>query len=325
MHTKHNNVLPSFIHGWLNSWIQEWWPLLVGFFILYAPTYHHLMTTTWRNDDQAHGPIVLGVVLFLIWRNRACLASPQASETNITADKANLRIKQEANTSPSNSQFQWSAEHKVLGYLLITFGLFCYILGRSQDILLLDIGSQIPVFAGILLLTRGIKALKSMWFPLLFICFMIPLPGFFLDAVTLPMKLAVSYVTDTVLHFFNYPIARTGVVLQIGQYQLLVADACAGMHTLVSLEALGLLYLNLVRHDSIFRNITLAILIIPISFTANVVRVILLTLITYYFGDAAGQGFIHGFAGMALFIVALILIMSVDYLLQFFDKKRQGS
>ena len=46
--------------------------------------------------------------------------------------------------------------------------------------------------------------------------------------------------------------ARSGVVLQIGQYMLLVADACAGLHTLLTLEALGLLYLNLVRRDSAF-------------------------------------------------------------------------
>jgi transcriptional regulator EpsA len=114
-----------------------------------------------------------------------------------------------------------------------------------------------------------------------------------------------------------YPIARTGVILQIGQYKLLVADACAGLHTLFTLEALGLLYLNLVRHDSLFRNVTLAILIVPISFTANVFRVIVLTLITYHFGDEAGQGFLHGFAGMVLFLSALLLIMGVDSLLQY--------
>jgi exosortase B len=212
----------------------------------------------------------------------------------------------------------------VLGSLSIGFGLLCYVFGRSLDILILDIGSQIFVFSGILLLTRGLPALRAMWFPLFFILFMIPQPAIILDAVTLPMKMAVSFVAENVLFWFGYPISRTGVILQIGQYQLLVADACAGMHTLISLEALGLLYLNLVRHDSLFRNITLAILIVPISFTANVIRVMVLTLVTYYFGDAAGQGFVHGFAGMVLFIVALTLIMGVDSSLQYFVKRRFG-
>jgi exosortase B len=151
---------------------------------------------------------------------------------------------------------------------------------------------------------------------------MVPLPGVIVDTVTLPMKMAVSYVAEVVLFWAGYPIGRNGVILQIGQYMLLVADACAGLHTLLTLEALGLLYLNLVRRDSAFRNITLAILIIPISFTANVIRVMALSLITYHFGDEAGQGFLHGFAGMVLFLSALLLIIGFDTILQSFERWR---
>ena len=277
---------------WLQKSLQEWWPVLLGLLVLYVPTYYSLSTGLWNSEDQAHGPIVLMVTLFLIWQN--------------------------------SEHFQRNATHlsrPILGGALLTFGLLCYVVGRSQDIILLEIGSQIPVLMGVLLITRGLPTLKAMWFPLFFILFMIPLPGVFIDAVTLPMKMAVSYVAEHILFWFNYPIARSGVILQIGQYQLLVANACAGMHTLISLEALGLLYLNLVKHDSLFRNITLAILIIPISFTANVIRVIVLTLVTYYFGDAAGQGFVHGFAGILLFVVALVLIISVDSVLSYADKR----
>lgn len=276
----------------LPAWLHEWLPIALGLMALYLPTYYGLVTGVWQNENQAHGPIVLFVVLFLAWRKRECLTDKVMNKT-------------------------WS----LTGYLSLGFGLICYFIGRSQDILLLDVGSQIPVFAGILLITRGMPALKAMWFPLFFIFFMVPLPGFFLDAVTLPMKMAVSYVAENILYFFDYPIARSGVTLQIGQFQLLVADACAGMHTLISLEALGLLYLNLVKHASLFRNLTIAILIVPISFTANVIRVIVLTLVTYYFGDIAGQGFLHGFAGMLLFVVALTLIISLDSALQYLDSR----
>jgi exosortase len=136
------------------------------------------------------------------------------------------------------------------------------------------------------------------------------------------MKLAVSYVAETLLYHAGYPVSRSGVILQVGPYQLLVADACAGLHTLFTLEALGLLYLNLIKYASLFRNITLAILIVPISFAANVIRVIVLTLITYHFGDEAGQGFLHGFAGMVLFMSALALIIAVDGLLRSITRKR---
>jgi exosortase/archaeosortase family protein len=102
-----------------------------------------------------------------------------------------------------------------------------------------------------------------------------------------------------------------------------VADACAGLQTLLTLEALGLFYLNLMRHSSTFRNVGLALFIIPISFAANVIRVVVLTLITYYYGDAAGQGFLHGFAGMVLFVTALALILSIDSALQWTIRRRE--
>ena len=177
-------------------------------------------------------------------------------------------------------------------------------------------GSRIWVLTGVGLVLLGPAALKVIWFPLFFMIFMLPLPGLLVAAVTMPMKIAVSVVAESVLYGLGYPIARTGVILQVGQYQLLVADACAGLHTLFTLEALGLLYLNLMRHESLFRNVALAILIVPISFVANVIRVMVLTLITYHFGDEAGQGFLHGFAGMVLFLSALLLIIGVDSLLR---------
>lgn len=292
------NALPMTPSTRIKSALQEWWLIVLGLLGLYVPMYAALATDLWSTQDQAHGPIVLMVVLFLAWQKR-----------DVILDKPLL--------GPS-------ATASIVGWIIFIVGLLSYVLGRSQDILMFDIGSQILVFSAVLLITRGTHALKHMWFPLFFIFFMIPLPGFFLDAVTLPMKIAVSTVAEQILYWFDYPIARSGVVLQIGQYQLLVADACAGMHTLISLEALGLLYLNLVKHDSLFRNFALALLIIPISFTANVIRVIVLTLVTFYFGDEAGQGFIHGFAGMVLFVVALTLIMSVDSLLQYFSKRLEA-
>ena len=267
--------------------LLEWWPVFVGLAVLYLPTYYDLVNGLWANSDQAQGPLILMVAAYLVWRDRAALHPREDSPPRTVA-----------------------------GCVVFGLGLLTYALGRSQDILMFEIGSQILVFIGLLLFARGLGALRALWFPLFFLCFMVPLPGFFIDAVTLPMKIAVSYVADNVLYWFGYPIARTGVILQIGQYQLMVADACAGMHTLISLEALGLLYLNLVKHDSVTRNTVLALLVVPISFTANVIRVMSLILITYYFGDAAGQGFIHRFAGLVLFVVALALIMAADSLLQ---------
>lgn len=266
---------------------------MVGLAVLYLPVLYDLFTGYWAQDEQFHGPIVLAISLWLLQRNWGAMETASAG------------------ARPSG----W-------GWLLVAIALLAYAVGRSQAIGVFEVGSVIWLLAGLMLLLRGWPAFKTQWFALFFMLFMIPLPVQVVDLVTMPMKMAVSYVAEHLLYAVGYPIGRNGVVLQIGQYMLLVADACAGLHTLLTLEALGLLYLNLVRRDSAFRNISLAILIVPISFTANVIRVVALSLITYHFGNAAGQGFLHGFAGMVLFLSALLLIIGFDNLLQFVEGLR---
>ena len=260
-----------------------WLPIIAGLCVLYVPSLVDLFQGVWASDEQMHGPIVLGISCWLIYRNWQTMLQASAG-------------------APANP---W-------GWAFVVFAMLLYILGRSQDILIFEIGSVIWLLVGVGLLTHGTAAIKAQWFALFFMLFMVPLPSQIVDLVTMPMKMAVSYVAEVVLYAVGYPIGRNGVILQIGQYMLLVADACAGLHTLLTLEALGLLYLNLVRRDSLVRNVGLAILIVPISFAANVIRVMALSLITYHFGDEAGQGFLHGFAGMVLFLSALLLIIGFD-------------
>ena len=266
--------------------LPEWWPVLAGLAILFAPTFYSLFAGAWIGEEQGHGPIIFALSLWLIWRKWPSIVAAAPAQ-------------------PS-----W------LGWPLLAFGLALHLLGRSQHILMFEVSSIICVMAAIVVVKRGLAAFHMLWFPFFFLLFMVPLPSELVAALTLPMKMAVSYVTEHLLFQAGYPIGRSGVVLQIGQYQLLVADACAGLQTLLTLEALGLFYLNVVRHTSAVRNVALAILIVPISFCANVVRVVTLTLVTYYYGDAAGQGFLHGFAGMLLFLTALVMILGVDSALQ---------
>lgn len=205
---------------------------------------------------------------------------------------------------------------------MLTFACLLYMVGRSQGVVIFEVGSFVVMLAALALVFLGAAQLRRLWFALFFLCFMVPLPAPFVDALTQPMKIAVSMVAEQILYALGYPISRTGVTIQIGPYQLLVADACAGLQTLFTLEAMGLLYLNLVRHASAFRNLALVVLIVPLSFAANVVRVCVLSLVTYHFGDAAGQGFMHGFAGMVLFISALLLIIGTDALLRLVSRDK---
>ncbi|MBX3600233.1 MAG: exosortase B [Rubrivivax sp.] len=276
--------------GWLPVGSDLWVLLLLlgGFALLFVPTYWDLSDTVWASDEQGHGPIILAVSLWLLFQLRHTIAA-----------------------LPDEPR-------PLLGGAVFGFGLLLYVLGRTQAVIMFEVGSQIAVIAGLLLLFKGSKAVRLAWFPLFFLLFMMPLPGTLVAAVTTPLKAAVSYVAEVLMYELGYPIARTGVILFVGQYQLLVADACAGLNSMFTLEALGLLYMNLMGYTSVARNVTLAVLIIPIAFVANVIRVMILILVTYHFGDEAGQGFVHDFAGMVLFMAGLVLMLVTDKLLGLF-------
>jgi exosortase B len=276
-----------------NNPLLDWWPVLLGYLVLYLPTYYHLAQNDWNTEAQAHGPIVLIVSLFLIWRQREQLLA-------------------------SSTEKSWP----VTGWIVLITGLVLYALGRSQGLVLFEVGSQIPVLLGAFLIISGLPLVRALWFPLFFLLFMVPLPGFLVDAVTGPLKGYVSALTEQILYFAGYPIARNGVVLTIGQYQLLVADACSGLHSMFSLSAMGLLYLYLMQRTSLARNLILIASILPIAFAANVIRVMILVLVTYHFGDEAGQGFVHDFAGILLFVVGLLFLFLLDGVLGFFFPDR---
>lgn len=269
------------------SWsaVPPWWWLVAAWSTLALPTFWSFEFGQWSNFSQGHEPALLAVVAWLLWRQRD-----------------NLLALPDARTSPA-------------AVLSLSLGLLAYAFGRTQEFIRIELLAVWWVALNLLVFSKGLQALRRTWFIWLFALFMVPLPFSVVLALTAPLKTAVSAVATWVLDGVGYPVGRAGVVITVGQYQLLVAEACAGLQSMFVLEAMGLLYSYLVNHQSWWRNGLLAAFAVPVSFAANVVRVMILVLVTYHFGDAAGQGFIHQFAGLVLFAVALAMMAGVDALL----------
>ncbi len=260
--------------------------LALGLAVLYLPTYWNLFHTVWASDEQGHGPLIVALCVWLaVQRRSRFTALPDAGAP-------------------------------VWGGVLLALSLAGYVLGHSQNVPGLEAGTQIGVLAALALCFKGVAGVRVMAVPLAFLLFAVPLPGILVQTLTMPLKLAVSTSAEWLLHQAGYPVARTGVMLIIGQYQLLVADACAGLNSMFTLEALGFLWMSLRPRSAAVRDMLLALVILPISFAANVIRVMALVLITYHLGDAAGQGFAHSFSGIVLFVVAVLMMMAAEALIR---------
>lgn len=256
--------------------------MLIGIAAMYVPVYWRAANGLWQSDDFGHGPLILFVAIWLFW---------QSGERVLQAPIQPLHA---------------------LGWPVLMLGLLFYVFGRITTASTLEFFSQLMVVAALLLLLKGPGALRAVWFAVFYLIFLVPLPGVLVDAATGPLKQWISYIVVDMLHSLGYPIARAGVTITIGQYQLLVADACSGLNSMISLSALGTLFMYLMARPSIAHNAVMAMAILPIAFFANIVRVVVLVLVTYHLGDEAGQGFLHGAAGIVLMVVALIFFFAVD-------------
>jgi exosortase len=170
----------------------------------------------------------------------------------------------------------------------------------------------------------GLKLMLKNWFPLLYLAFAIPAPSYVIADLTSPLKHFVSYVATNGLQAVGYPIEREGVTIIIAQYQLLVEDACSGLNSLIGLTAITLMYIYLMHGTSWRYSLLLLCFVIPIAIVANIIRIVILCLLTYYFGDQVAQSFLHFAAGIMLFSTALLLVFAVDKGLSFIRPKLMG-
>ncbi len=261
------------------------WPLLLGIVAITLPTLVELARGPWSLESGVHGPIVIATGLWLIFRR-------------LPEIKAEME--------PGNP---------VLTYAGLAVAVPLYAFARAFDFVSVEVAAMLLALLCVAHAYVGAKVLRTMWFPIFYLGFVIPIPGWVLDSVTQPLKLLVSSVVTDTLSYFGYPIARSGVTIYVASYQLLVEDACAGLNSLVSLSAIGLFYVYMLRGSNWRYSILLLALVIPIAIAANCIRVAALVLITYHFGDAAAQGYLHNFAGMVTFTSALLFIFLIDKLM----------
>ena len=258
--------------------------------LIYVPTYVRLYNGPWQTEQEGHGPLILLASAWLAWRQFDALLRTPARPALLS------------------------------GGLALVFGLALMIVCRSQDLLVIEAASQIFVLLGLVLIASGWAGARLLVFPLGFLIFSVPPPGWAVDVVTVPLKGFVSDVVAGSLYHLGYPVAQNGVVIMVGPYELMVKDACSGMNSIFALSAIGVFYIHEFLVNAPIRAVLLAIAIIPITVAANILRVAALVLLSYYIGADAVEGLLHDFTGIFLFVVAIGLFFGLDLVLIFLSK-----
>jgi len=274
-------TLPGSAAPDFRPWLAAW-PLLIGYALLLGPTLASLGKQVWTTEAGAHGPIVLFTGIWLLAREAASFR-------------------------------ELGRPGSLVGTLaLLIPSLGAYAFARAFDYISVEVAGLYGVGLALLYLRFGRAPLLKCWFPLFYLSFLAPPPGWLIDSFTAPLKQFVSYVATTSLAAVGLPVAREGVTIFVAQYQLLVEDACSGLNSLVGLTAISLFYIYLLRGSSLRYSAVLTLFVLPIAVAGNIVRIMTLILLTDAFGDAVAQGFLHFLAGIFLFAVDLLLVFTVD-------------
>lgn len=175
--------------------------------------------------------------------------------------------------------------------------------------------SLVVVLAGMVLFFFGRRVFLVLLLPISYLFFMVPLPYIVYDAIAFPLKLFVTKVSVAFLKLIGVVVLREGNIIMFPATTLEVADACSGIRSLLSLLALAVAYAFFIRTSTVKRWVII-LSAVPIAIFTNAVRVIVTGILAQYWGAKAAEGFFHEFAGLAVFALAMVMLVALGAILK---------
>ena len=252
------------------------WLAATALALLFAPTLSWLWDRwtlcVWNNAQVL---LIAAVIGYLIWRE----------------------LQARNHLAPTSSAW---------GFVFLVPALLLHALDAGMHTQLLSAASLVIALPGLALLFLGIERTKSIAFLLFFLVFTLPIPLAATEHVHLLLRQVAAAATATVIPWLGIPLYAEGTNLQIPNGTLQVADACSGFSTLYA--AVAVACLTAYFCPSPRRRLLVLLLAAPIAIGANVLRVILLTLLAHWFGIEILGTSLHTISGLFTFVLALPII-----------------
>lgn len=252
-----------------------------------------VVETWWSQPDYLYGFLVLPFALVLLWARRDLVdgvGTPSVAWALVCFAIA--------------AAMKWAG-----GYYLI----------RHLDGL-----SLVPSLCGIALLLGGWKALRWAWPSIVFLLFMLPLPGFAAIAFSRVLQRIGTIASTYFIQTIGIPAVSQGNVISLENTQIGVVDACSGLRMIMLFAAVctGAAFLS--RRGPVFR-IALIVSAIPIAIVANIAR-ITVTAVLYRFASAELANIVfHDLAGFFMMPLAVVLLwMETEFLSRLLLESPQG-
>jgi exosortase D (VPLPA-CTERM-specific) len=233
--------------------------------------------TAWQRAEYSHGYII-PIIAVIIGLKRY-----QSKSIEVT---------------PSSSK----AGTGLVGFAVL-LGLFGHMAGIAD---IVTYGILLAV-AGMGILLLGFKAAFNLWPAWVYLSFMLPLPNFVYWPLSIKLQFLSSHIGVQIIKFLGVPVFLEGNIIDLGNYQLQVAEACSGLRYLFPLLSFGFLFSTLYRGPS-WQKALIFLSSIPITILMNSARIGVIGFLVDRYGIAQAEGFLHLFEGWVIFAVCVLLL-----------------
>lgn len=284
--------------------IYKVFAVAIALAFLYATVLVKLGFDWWTDENYSHGLLVPFVIGYIIW-----------------TEFENLK------NAPKNPSLLIGGGAIAVAFLMLLAGT----LGAE---LFIQRFSLILMLAGIVIYFFGTKVLKLLSVPFWLLLFAIPIPQIIFNKIAFPLQILASKIAIWGIRLFEIAPLRKGNVIEIlpqGATQIValeVVEACSGIRSLMTLATLGIVLWYFTREQTKFdwiRGLILVLAAVPIAIVTNAARVTGTGVLTYYYGKQAADGFTHDFSGWLVYLVALVLLIALNFLLKKLFFKESGT
>jgi len=249
----------------------------------YWPNIVELVRTWMDEPDYSHGFFVLPIAIYFLWARR---------------DKF-----------PVDSRGPgWP------GLAMIAFALVMRVLSERFYVVELASWSIIPWIAGVCWLFGGWRFFVWTLPSVTFLFFMMKLPFRAETLLSRPLRKIATESSCLVLQSLGQPAFPEGTTILLGEHQLGVAQACAGLRMGMGIVALAYAYV-LLSQRPIWQKVVLAICAPAVATLANCLRITATGLLYQYASGETARAFSHDAAGWVTIPVAAGLFFLVLWFL----------
>lgn len=253
---------------------------LVALGIAYYSVFYYWQYNWFRsNGYYSHGILVPFLALYMVWMRRE-----ELRQAEVRASSGGLAVVFIALALRVLGHLTQSSTVSSLSFLILVYGVVASLLGWHM--------------------------VRLVWFPILFLGFMMPLPSTIFDEISQPAQEWSTIIANVILKTIGYETHRVGNVIYIpGGFDLDVGVPCSGFKMLVSMATFAFFFAYYIRVE-LWRQVLLVILALPLALVINGLRIALIGIVGTKFGEEAGYAF-HDWSGYLVLVVAFAVLFQL--------------